>query len=107
MRDQRGAALGIVIVTALICGVAAYTVLFMASSATRRGRMFHARTRAHYLAEAGLVVAMQRLWVNPDYCSGTEFVDTDGDGTGDTPVTVTVTNCGADNVHQLQTTVSY
>ena len=107
MSDQRGAALWIVIVTAFMCAVAAYSILFMASSEARRARYFRDRTGARYLAETGLVIAMQQLWADPAYCGGSELVDTDGNGAGDQPVVVTVTNCGANNVHQLQTKVTF
>lgn len=113
MVNQRGAVLGIVLVLAFICSVSAYVVMFLASAEALRNRVFPDRTEARYLAEAGMVLAMQRLWANPTtYCSGTEYIDINGDGTasalsGEPAVTVTVTPCGAANVHQLQTTVSY
>ena len=107
MRSEQGAALGIVLIIAFICAVAAYVLLFLASSEARRGRFFRDRTEARYATEAALVIAMQKLWVDPAYCGGTELIDTDGDSVGDAPVVVTVTACGAGNVHQLQTRVTF
>ena len=79
LRNGRGAALWIVIVTALICSVAAYTMLMMAVSQARRGQFYANRTKARYAAEAGLVWAMQRLWQAPtNFTAGTTDVTVDG-----------------------------
>lgn len=92
MRNERGAALMIAGVTAVLCAVGAYVVLLMATAQARHGKFFRQRTTARYAAEAALVQAMQKLWVSPAYCGGTENVNVPG---GTEPVVVTVTNCGA------------
>ena len=120
MGNTRGVALGIVVVIALVCAVAAYVVLMAATSEARRAKFFRERTEARHLAEAGLVVAMQKLWNEsvtpyPPGCpaggtaTATEAVDTNGNGVdaSDPTVAVTVVNCGVGNQHTLQATVSY
>ena len=107
IRNTRGVALGITIVTALLCAIAAYVVLLAATSEARRAKFFRERTEARHLAEAALVFVMQRLWDDPNFCPATVSVDTNGDGTGDTTVPVTVTSCGAGNSHTLQAKVTY
>ncbi len=79
MRNRRGAALLLAMVTALLCGIAAYSVLFAAVSAARQGKLFRERTQAQHAAEAGLVWAMQRLWQGPvDFTAGTTDLVVDG-----------------------------
>ena len=107
MRNRQGAALVLVVVIALLCAIAAYVVLMAAVSGARMARVYRERTEARHLAEAALVIAMEKLWVNPNYCGVSESVDTNSDGTGDTAVPITVTNCGAGNAHTLKATVTY
>ncbi len=98
-------------VTALLCSIAAFAVLFMATFNARQSGFYRGRTTARYLAEAGLVIASRRLMANPSYCGGLEGVDTNGDGDVTDPtdaiVTVEVTNCGAGNNHVIRGAVSY
>jgi len=101
-------ALALVIVIALLCSLAAYVLLMAAVTEVRRAKYFRERTRARYLAEAALVIAMEKLWGNPTYCGGTEFVDTDGNGLGETPVVVTASgSCAAGGSRRLQAKVLY
>ena len=129
MAREEGFALTAAMVTALLCSIAAFTVLFMAISGARRSGFFRGRTTGRYLAEAGLVIAREKLMADPNYCPGgpctpggpcigTEPVDTNnGAGGGfangvtsdsdDALVTITVTNCGAGNNHVVSATMSY
>ncbi len=101
--NERGAILAIVIMAAVVFAIAAFALLTITLSSRKQARDVHQqRVRAHYAAEAGLVWAMQRLWVNPAYCGSPGPPQIDG-----MTVTVTVSNCGAGNVHTLQATVSY
>jgi len=100
--NERGMALGMVIVMALIFAVAAFGVMTLSVSRSQTsGRQAH-RLKAQYAAEAGLVWATQRLWRDQAYC-----------GTPDPPaingmsVDVTVINCGAGHTHALIAKVLY
>ncbi len=114
----RGAALGIVIMTALVCSIAAYFILIVSLSQARIGAALERRTQARHLAEAGLVIAMQKLKAEattpyPPGCVGgnigstmttPEFVDTNNIGGAAAPdpaVQITVTNCGPARSHRL------
>lgn len=77
----------------IIVMLAGLAMLTLATSQIKRSQAWHSRMRARYLAEAALVLARERLWVNPDYCGGAESLDTDGDQLGDTPVTITMLGC--------------
>ncbi len=118
MRNDRGAVLGITIMTALICGIAAYAVLQASVSEARHTKFMKGRVGARYLSEAALIIAKEKLWNEattpyPPGCAAggmmtmTELVDTNGDGTGDTPVNVTITNCGAGNQHTIAAKATY
>ena len=108
---QRGLAmLGMVMAIALTASIAAYATLLVATSQARIATVTTVRSQSRYLAEAGLVIATQKLIANPAYCGGTERVDTDGDGVvnaSDPSVVVTVTSCGAGNTHQITAAVNY
>ena len=107
MRDaDRGMILAVTLMMALLASIVSYGVLQLAVSQGRQGRFFRSQTAARYLAEAGMVLAQERLRVNPSYCPSTpELVDTTGDGVGDTPVRITVTNCGPGNTHEIRVSV--
>jgi len=75
-RNNRGAALGLVIVTAAIFAVAAFAALTMALSRAQVATVIGPeRLRASYAAEAGLVWAMERLWTTPAWGSPPGNVD--------------------------------
>ncbi|MBI4343528.1 MAG: hypothetical protein HY601_01765 [Candidatus Omnitrophica bacterium] len=61
MRDERGAVLGIVIITAVVAAIAAAAALQIAIAQSRHARAFRERARAQAAAEAGLVWAMEQL----------------------------------------------
>lgn len=96
-----------VMLLALVASAGAYAAVMTAYSQIRTSRLWRERTKARYLAEAALVIAQQRLWLSPGYCGGTVQVDTNGDQVGDTPVAVTVSNCGAGNRHEIRARVTY
>ena len=117
-RGERGMALGIVILSAIAFTAAAFAVLMMSWGRTQASEFQEDRLRARYAAEAGLVRAMQRLWNEatvpyPPGCAagatGTDSLpfDTNGDGTDDATVMVTVTNCGPGNQHEVTAKVVY
>ena len=95
-RTTRGAILAVVMITSLVASIAAYTVLMLAVSQGRQGRFFRTQTTARYLAEAGMVIAKERLQANPIWCGGTEpggvqQIDADANGTLEAWETVTIT----------------
>lgn len=110
MHNNRGAALGIVIFIALVCAIASYFALFAATSEARHGRFFRERITARAAAEAGLVIAMQRLWADPAYCgaggTGTETFNIPV-GAAIMPVTVTISDCNPANRKSLSARVDY
>ena len=90
--------LGASILTALVCSVIAYLVVFLAVSQARQARFYHRRVRARYATEAALVWAQQKLRADPAFC----MTNGDGPAVGDYQTKVTVTNCGANNSHQIK-----
>jgi len=118
---ERGAALGLVIITAVVFAVAAFAALTMAlSRAQVANTIGPERLRSNYAAEAGLVWAMERLWADPTWGSGVggppDLVvpnDMNGDGViapGEgVSVDVQIAACGGPPCpdRQLQATVVY
>ena len=100
MQGKRGTVLILSLAIALVCALMAYTIHLVARSQQRQARVWRRRASAQYLAEAGLVVARERLVANPAYCGGTEQIDTTGDQVGDAPVQITVSVCGPGNEQQ-------
>ena len=92
--SDRGAALGVVVIMAVTAAIGAYVILLVATSRARQQRVYETRTENRYLAEAGVVIARERLGVAAGYTGGTYYLaDTNGDGlvnASDTPVQVTV-----------------
>lgn len=107
MASRKGIALYLTIMVALIGALAGLTMLTVAISHIKRSQFWHQRGRARYLAEAGLVLARERLFIDPDYCGGTESLDTNGDQVGDTPVTIGISNCGEGNRHEIRATARH
>ena len=95
-RTETGLALGMVLASTVVFAIAAYGVMTMAVSRFQQDRFLGAdRIRAQQAAEAGLVWAMQKLWVNPAECftGATDFpIDTDGVGGPDATVDIIRTN---------------
>lgn len=121
MHNQRGAILGILIPAALVSAIAAYAVLQASVSEARHAAFVRGHVEARYLSEAAIVIARQKLWDEattpyPAGCTGgnigtdmvaVESVDTNGDGTGDVNINVTVTNCGPGNRHAVSAQAIY
>lgn len=120
--DERGLALGVVLIMTILFSVAAYGIVAFTQGGVQRSAVNVDRLRARYAAEAGLVYASQRLWIDPNYpaaccapaggCQGatqtdTRPLDTDGNGTNETNVLITVTNCGANRQHAITARVVY
>ena len=108
--DERGVVLGLVIITSIIFGIAAFGLLIFAMSRLRvSGYLGPERLRAGYAAEAGVVMAMQELWANPADCAfGPYNLDTNGDGSLETTVTVTAVPCpGPGALSKLQAKVTF
>jgi len=106
------------LMTLVVGSLTAYSLLFMARSQAKIAQRWTGQVRARYLAEAGAVIAMQKLTANPDYPAGcpvggqgttTEAVDLTGNGVdnSDPRVTVVVTNCGAGRSHTIKATATY
>ena len=99
LSEKRGMVLGVAILTAIICAIASYVVLFLAVSQARHARFYHQRVRARYATEAAIVWAQQQLradeagfcpnWANAPQMEGFQ-------------AQVKVTNCGVGNNHQIQ-----
>ncbi|HEX9780400.1 MAG TPA: hypothetical protein VGB20_04220 [bacterium] len=101
IRGERGAVLGLMIILAFVAAIVAYGNVMMAISQSRQSQWWHERPPARYAAEAGLVIAQERLWANPNYCASNDVVpiDVDGNGSttdpGDLSVAITVQPCGS------------
>ena len=109
-RAERGVVLGMVLITSVIFGIAAFGLLFLAmSQSTQTVVVSESRTRARYAAESGLVMAMQELWANPLDCAfGPYNLDTNNDGINETTVTVAAVPCPAPGIMStLQATVTF
>lgn len=92
VRDKRGVVLGLIIITSVIFGIAAFGILMLAMSRMRQSNYLgEDRLRAQYAAEAGIVKAMQELWANPADCAFGPYDITDGTNT--TAVIVTAVGC--------------
>ena len=103
--QERGAVLGVAIMTAIVCSVVAYLILFLATSQARQARFYHRRVRARYATEAAIVWAQQQLRANPAFC----MTDGNGpllEGLEEYQTKVTVTSCGAGNNHQIQARIA-
>ena len=96
-RRSRGTILTVAVLTAFVCSIAAYLVLFLAICQARQARFYKQRLRARYVAEAAVVWAQQRLWLDPAYCNGAIPPVLEG-----YQPQATVTNCGTGNTHLVQ-----
>lgn len=107
--SDRGMILAVTLMMALVASIVSYGVLQLAVSQGRQGKFFRSQTSARYLAEAGMVLAQERLRTNPSaFCTPTPLqIDADGDGTLEAWETVTITDahCGPGNVHEISVRV--
>ncbi|MBI4342305.1 MAG: hypothetical protein HY599_02935 [Candidatus Omnitrophica bacterium] len=90
------------IITAFLCAVASYAVLQLAIAYARQGQFFVNRTPYRYATEAGVVWAQEQLWNNANYCGNPDPPVING-----VAIDVTVTNCGAGNVHTITAKATY
>ena len=103
LTSERGAiVLGMTILTALLCAIACLAVLQLAIGYARQGRFFVNRTPYRFATEGGIVWAQEQLWVNPNYCGNPDPPVING-----VTVDVSVTNCGAGNIHTITAKASY
>lgn len=94
--SDRGMILAVTMMMALVASIVSYGVLQLAVSQGRQGKFFRSQTAARYLAEAGMVLAQERLRANPNtFCTNPTEVQIDTNGNGidasDPRVDVTVT----------------
>ena len=87
---ERGVVLGIILITSVIFGIAAFRLLsFAVNHAAQTNFIGEDRLRARYAAEAGLVTVMSRLWWTPAAAGPWAIpIDTDNDGINDMTVNV-------------------
>lgn len=102
VRNERGLALAVALMTAIIFGIAAFGLLALAMGRSSQAITVGGgtRLRARYAAEAGLVQVMQKLYAKappaPGSCGPWSIpMDTDNDGTNETTVNVTANPCTA------------
>ena len=98
------ALIGVVIISSLLFMLASAAALSSSLSNRSRVKTYSSdRLRAYYATEGAVVQAMQKLWVNPNYCGETFAASAN---TNNLPVVVTVTNCGPGNDHQISAQVA-
>lgn len=135
MARERGSAMVIILVGALVASVAAYSVLLITTSQAHTTHFSRERMKTRYITEAGYVLATQRLLIDREYpsnatncpapfctivpgqaCTGgnpaqaVEVIDTNGNGTVDATdpqVTITVENCGGSNRRTIKVSAQY
>lgn len=73
--NERGIALGVVVVMAMVFAVGAFGTMMLSTSRGQVSGLQAHRLKAQYAAEAGLVTAMQKLWGNPEWSSPAGDVD--------------------------------
>lgn len=75
--NERGVALGAVIIMSVLIAIGAFGVMLVATSRGQTSAMHADRLRAKYAAEAGMVWAMQQLWRDPRWSSDEDRVNPD------------------------------
>jgi hypothetical protein len=111
-KHRTGVALAAAIGAAMVFSVAAYGVLYSAMSFRSRVQFSQRNIKARYAAEAGLVWAMQQLWVNPAWTSSAGTLDlpfdVDQNGTTDATEGIDVIYAGCVTPPcPMQATVTY
>ena len=99
---ERGAILPIVLGTALLCAIAAYAVLIIVAAQGRHAQFYRGRLRARYAAEAGMVWAKERLWLNPTYCGNPAPPPIEG-----MVVSITISDCTAGSNKTIAARATY
>jgi len=111
LRSNQGFILALAMRQQLVAAIFENTTLALAISQGQQAQFFHRQTSDRYLAEAAMAIAYSQLTLNPLWCppgppASTVSVDTDGNGIGDTPVTIVMTPaCGAPGAHNIQAIV--
>ena len=103
--QNRGSALGIVIITGVVFSIAAFSVLTMSFSGASHPAGTTQSFQARYAAEAGLVRASQRLWTTPTYC-GETWSRANSGLAYDVVITVSPP-CAANTPHEIRARVTY
>ena len=92
-------ALATVIITAIVCAIAALSALMLANNHAQVAHFDQRRIQARQAAEGGLVWAMQRLWENPSFCGGVGCVCSPTPPTiNGMTVTLSAQNCGTESM---------
>ena len=100
--------IGIVIVSSLLFTLASAAALTTSLSSRSRVKTYSSdRVRAYYATEGAAVLAMQKMWADPNYCGETLPA---GTATNNLPVTIVVTDVGGVGCtpgadHQVSATV--
>ncbi len=76
--NERGSALGIILVMGFVMGVLGYAMLVLAGSQAGQSQGMQERAKAQYLTEAGYVLVMSKLLTYPNYpqTPGSCFIST-------------------------------
>jgi len=101
MRNERGIILALLFVGAILLTTAAFAVMAISVNRLSIVRKSYDRYQSQYAAEAGLVWAMQQLWVNPSFCAAGETVVLNG-----RTATVNMANCGS-SLATISSAVTY
>ena len=116
LANAKGYILGMTLILAFVFAIVAYANLMLAVSQAEHRKFAEKHPNASYAAEAGVVIARERLIRNRDYCGPTgtgvwtQQVDSDGDGAvtaADLTVEITINNCGASNSQTISAKVVY
>jgi Tfp pilus assembly protein PilX len=113
--DNRGMAMTLVLTMAVVAALAAYGNLMLAVQQARSSEHLQAHALARYAAEAGYIIARERLWVNSNYCTGAdasapgviENFDGNADGTTDLTIELKVYPCVAGATRTIESQVIF
>lgn len=89
-RDERGFALVMATLIALLTAISVYTILTMVLAQARQGASVMGQQQAQYAAEAALVWAQQRLFIDPTWSSADGNTDVT---IGGVPIDVVIPPC--------------
>ncbi len=101
MNNERGIIMAILLVTAVLFMTASFAILAVSISRISVVKKAYDRYQSQFVAEAGLVWAIQQLWVDPDFCTSTDTVILNG-----RTATVIMSDCGTSLV-TISSVVTY
>lgn len=101
MNNERGIIMAIVLVTAILFTTASFAIMAVSLSRMSVVSSAYNRYQSQYVAEAGLVWAMQQLWVNPSFCASGSTVVLNG-----RTATIDMSNCGT-SLATISSVVTY